>query len=46
MKIKNTSVFNQNNIHLNELKGKHKYQVLRTTGRKERNNAKNLSKFC
>jgi len=28
MKIKNTSVLNQNNIHLSQLKNKHKYQIL------------------
>ena len=28
MKIKNTSVLNQNNIYLSQFKNKHKYQML------------------
>jgi len=42
MKIKNTSVLNQNNIHLSQFKKKHKYQILENTGRKEKKNVKKI----
>ena len=46
MKIKNTSVLNQNNIHLSQFKNKHKYQILENywKEKKERMSKKNLSK--
>ena len=47
MKIKNTSVFNQKNIHLNQFKNKHKYQILENYLKKRKEECeKNLSKFC
>ena len=47
MKIKNTSVLNQNNIHLNQLENKHKYQILKNYWKKRKKECeKNLSKFC
>ena len=47
MKIKNTSVLFQNNIHLNQFKGKHKYQILENYWKKRKKVCeKNLSKFC
>ncbi len=47
MKIKNTSVLNQNNIHLSQFKNKHKYQILEYYWkRRQKECEKNLSKFC
>ena len=47
MKIKNTSVFKQNNITLNQFKSKHKYQILENYWKKRNKECeKNLSKFC
>ena len=47
MKIKNTSDFNHNKIHLNEFKTKHKYQILENYWKKRKKECeKNLSKFC
>ena len=47
MKIKNTSVFNKNNIHLNQFENKHKYQIFENYWEKrEKECEKNLSKFC
>ena len=47
MKIKNTSVFSQNNIHLSQIKNKHKYQILENYWEKRKKEyEKNLSKFC
>ena len=47
MKIKNTSVLNQNNIHLSQFKNKHKYQILENYWKKRQKECeKNLSKFC
>ncbi len=47
MKIKNTSVFNQNNIHLSQFKNNHKYQILENYWKKRKKECeKNLSKFC
>jgi len=46
MKIKNTSVLNQNNIHLSQFKN-HKYQILENYWKKRKKECeKNLSKFC
>ena len=36
MKIKNTSVLNQNNIDLNQFKNKHKYQILKSYWKKKK----------
>ena len=36
MKIKNTSVLNQNNIHLSQFKNKHKYQILENYWKKRK----------
>ena len=47
MKIKNNFVINQNNIPLNQFKGKHKYQMLEKYWKKRKKECeKNLSKFC
>jgi len=47
MKIKNTSVLNQNNIYLSQFKIKHKYQILENYWKKRKKECeKNLSKFC
>ena len=47
MKIKNTSVLNQNNIHLSQFKNKHKYQILENYWKERKKECeKNLSKFC
>ena len=47
MKIKNTSVPNQNNIYISEFKKKHKYQILENYWKKRNKECeKNLSKFC
>ena len=47
MKIKNTLVFNQNNIHLIQFKNKPKYQILEKYWKKRKKEyEKNLSKFC
>ena len=47
MKIKNTSVLNQNNIHLSQSKNKHKYQILENYWKKRKKECeKNHSKFC
>ena len=36
MKTKNTSVFNQKNIHLSQFKNKHKYQILENYWKKKK----------
>jgi len=47
MKIKNTSVFKQNSITLNQFRSKHKYQILESYWKKRKKECeKNLSKFC
>jgi len=47
MKIKNTSVINQNCIPLNKFESKHKYQILESYWKKRKKECeKNLSKFC
>ena len=47
MKIKITSGFNQNNIHLTQSKNKHKYQILENYWKKRKKECEiNLSKFC
>ncbi len=47
MKIENTSVFNQNNIDLNQFKSKHKYQILENYWKiRKKECEKNLSKVC
>ena len=46
MKIKNTSVLNQNNINLNQFKNKDKYQMLDYWEIRKKECEKNLSKFC
>ena len=47
MKIKNTSVFNQNNVDLNQFNSKHKYQILEDYWKKRKKECeKNLSKYC
>ena len=47
MKIKNNSDLIQNNIHLNQIKSKHKYQILENYWKKRKKECeKNLSKFC
>jgi len=47
MKNKNTSVLNQNNIHLSQFKNEHKYQILENYWKKRKKECeKNLSKFC
>ena len=49
MKIKNNSVPSQNNIDLNQIKSKHKYQyqILENYWKKRKKECeKNLSKFC
>ena len=35
MKIKNTSLFNKNYIHLSQFKSKHKYQILENYWKKK-----------
>ena len=42
MKIKNTSVLNQNNIYLGQFKISMNIKYLRITGRKERKNVKKI----
>ena len=47
MKIKNTSVFKQNSITLNQFRSKHKYQILENYWKKRNKECeKILSKFC
>ena len=47
MKIKNTSVLNQNNIRLSQFKNKHEYQILENYWKERMKECeKNLSKFC
>ena len=47
MIIKNTSVINQKNIHSNQFKINHKYQILEKYWKKRKKECeKNLSKFC
>jgi len=38
MKIKNTSVLDQNNIHLSQFKIKHKYQIFEKYWKKRKKN--------
>ena len=45
MKIKNTSVFTQN-IHLNQFKNKHKYQILEKYWKKRKNAKKIFKNFA
>ena len=47
MKNKNTSVLNQNYIHLSQYKNKLRYQILENYWEKRKKECeKNLSKFC
>ena len=47
MKTKNTTVINQNNIPLNQLRTIHKYQIVENYWKKRKKECdKNLSKFC
>ncbi len=47
MKIKNTTLTNQNSIPLNQFTNKHKYQILENYWKKRKKECeKNLSKFC
>jgi len=41
MKIKNTSVLNQNNIHLSQFNNKHKYQILENYWKKRKKECEN-----
>ena len=46
MKTKNTSVIHQNNIPLNQLRIRHKYQIVENYWKKRKKECdKNLSKF-
>ena len=47
MRMKTSSVFNQNNIHLNQFQNKFKYQLFENYWKKRQKECeKNLSKFC